>query len=185
MANLEREIKLRFASTGAARDAVLGTGAKAIRERRLQDDYVFDWPDARLRDAGHLLRVRQEGGTTTFTFKGPPQGTGMKVREEIETTASDGDSLRTVLERLGLEVRFHYQKYRQEYEQSGVTLAIDETPVGTFVEIEGDENGIHAIAARMGCGPSDYIVESYRELFVQERGVRGQPATHMVFEPSS
>ena len=180
--NVEREIKLRFESGDAARLAVEDVGAAPLRARRLQEDSLFDWPDARLRRARCLLRVRQENGFATLTFKGPPQAATMKVREEIESTAGDGSNLAAILERLGLEVWFRYQKYRQEFEQAGVVLAVDETPVGTFVELEGDEAGITRIATRMGRGQADYILDSYRDIFLKDRHARGQGTVDMVFD---
>ena len=178
-ANLEREIKLRFDTPDQARAAVSAVGARPLRARRLQDDRLVDWPDKRLRQHQSTLRVRQEDGATTLTFKGPPQSTTMKVREEIETTAGDASSLMAILERLGLRVWFQYQKYRQEYASEGVVLAIDETPVGTFAELEGDEEDIRRIASVMGRSQTDYILDSYRELFIK---ARGSDAVHMVFE---
>ena len=143
---------------------------------------MFDWPDVRLGQAQNLLRVRQEDGLVTLTFKGPPQPSTMKVREEIETTAGDASSLLTLLKRLGLQVSFRYQKYRQEFKQAGVVLAVDETPVGTFVEIEGDELSIARIASAMGRDQSDYVLDSYRDIFLNERKARGLNATDMVFD---
>lgn len=179
---VEREIKLRFESSSAARLAVESLGAGPLRARRLQDDSLFDWPDSRLRSTRRLLRVRQEEGRATLTFKGPPQTATMKVREEIESTAGDGSNLVMILQRLGLEVWFRYQKYRQEFEHSGVILAVDETPIGTFIELEGDEAGIIDIATRMGRSEADYILESYREIFLRDRRDRGLSTVDMVFD---
>ncbi len=180
--NVEREIKLRFESPDRARAAVIALGARPFRDRRLQDDRVFDWPDTRLRDARNLLRVRREAGTATLTFKGAPQPGTMKVREEIETTVGDGSNLITMLERLGLRVAFRYQKYRQEFTHGGAILAIDETPVGTYLEIEGDADRIATIATAMGRTQADYVVDSYRDIFLRDREARGLSATDMVFE---
>ena len=72
----------------------------------------------------------------------------MKVREEIETVVGDGDILLRVLKELGLHVWFRYEKYREEFAHEDVIVAIDETPVGIFVEIEGSEHGIAAMAER-------------------------------------
>ena len=179
---IEREIKLRFESARAARDAVATVRATPLRERRLQDDRLFDWPDGRLAQARQLLRVRQELGAATLTFKGAPQSDTMKVREEIETTAGDAASLLAMLDRLGLQVWFRYQKYRQEYTSGNVVLAVDETPVGTFAELEGDEQGIMALASAMGREQSDYILDSYRGLFLKEREAQGLGMVDMVFE---
>ena len=180
--NIEREIKLRFESADAAREAIAAVRATPLRERRLQDDTLFDWPDGRLARAHQLLRVRQELGTATLTFKGAPQSDTMKVREEIETTAGDPASLLAMLDRLGLRAWFRYQKYRQEYTRGDVVLAVDETPVGTFAELEGDEHGIIAVASEMGREQADYILDSYRGLFLKEREAQGLGMVDMVFE---
>ena len=180
--NVEREIKLRFASANDARDAIAAVGATPLRERRLQDDRLFDWPDGRLARARQLLRVRQELGTATLTFKGAPQSDTMKVREEIETAVGDAASLLAMLDRLCLHVWFRYQKYRQEFTRGDVVLAVDETPVGTFAELEGDEQGIITLASAMGREPSDYILDSYRGLFLKEREAQGHGMVDMLFE---
>ena len=62
-------------------------------------------------------------------------------------------------------------------------VAVDETPVGVFVEIEGSESGITAMAAAMGRAPADYILDSYRGLFLKRRDALGLTGTDMVFDP--
>ncbi len=179
---IEREIKLRFESPAAARAAVRATGAAARRARRLQDDRLLDWPDGRLRDRRCTLRVRDQSGAAVLTFKGPPQPDAMKVREELETTAGDAALLLRLLERLGLQVWFRYQKYREEYALGDVVLTVDETPIGTFVELEGGERGITEIAAALGRTAGDYVAASYHDLFLSAApgGARGR--TDMVFD---
>ena len=49
-------------------------------------------------------------------------------------------------------------------------MAIDETPAGIYVEIEGDAPGITALAARLGRSEADYIVSSYRTLWTERHG---------------
>ena len=182
---IEREIKLRFESAAAARGAVIGTGAAARRPRQLQDDRLLDWPDGRLRERGCTLRVRDQAGAAALTFKGPPQRSAMKVREELETVVGDAPLLIRLLERLDLRVWFRYQKYREEYELPGVVLTIDETPIGTFVELEGDEQGITDLAAAMGRTPRDYVVDSYYSLFAKARAGRADAGADMVFDAPS
>lgn len=179
---VEREIKLRFDSPSTARVAVEALGATPVRARRLQDDRLLDWADGSLRRRRCTLRVRIEDGVAALTFKGPPQPDLMKVREEIETGVTDGSLLLRVFEQLGLAVWFRYQKYREEFERDRVVIAIDETPVGTFVELEGREAGITELARALGRSPDDYIVDSYRGVFLKLRGERGLPATDMVFD---
>jgi adenylate cyclase class 2 len=179
---LEREIKLSFEHPAVARAAVLGAGATPIRARRLQDDCLLDTADDALRQRRCALRLRMESGKTLLTFKGPVQPALMKVREELETIVGDGPVLLHVLEELGFRVWFRYQKYREEFALEDVIVAVDETPVGTFVEIEGGDRGITEMADALGRTPRDYLLDSYRGLFVRHCEQRGVPVTDMLFD---
>jgi adenylate cyclase class 2 len=179
---IEREIKLRFDSASAARAAVMGTGAAPLHARRFQDDSLFDTEGEDLRRQRCALRIRSDGERSFVTFKGPVQPGTMKLREELETAVSSGDVLRQVLQRLGLHPWFRYQKYREEFAGGDVVIAVDETPIGTFVEIEGTEAGVSAAAAALGRTTRDYILDSYYGLFVKYRDALGFRGTDMVFD---
>ena len=178
---VEREIKLRFESASDARAAILATGATPLLGRRLQEDALLDTHDEQLRQRRCVLRVRCECGKSRLTFKGPVQPGLMKVREEIETVVSDGEVLLRVLEELGLQVWFRYEKYREEFAHEDVIVAIDETPVGVFVEIEGAEQSIVKAAQGLGRVPGEYITDSYRALFIAARERQGLTGEDMVF----
>jgi adenylate cyclase, class 2 len=178
---LEREIKLRFESPQAARAAVAATGATPLRPRRLQSDVLFDTEQRVLSARSQVLRVRVEAGHSYVTFKSPAEHPTLKLREEIETGVDNGDHLVTIFLRSGFRIWFRYQKYREEFALDDAIIAVDETPVGTFVEIEGSDLGIVAAVDALGRGPADYIVESYRALFVRHCNERGIPAGDMVF----
>ena len=183
-ATLEREIKLCFPDAQEARQAILATGATPLRGRRLQEDYLLDTHDDLLRQRRCVLRVRLECGKTLLTFKGPVQNSPMKLREELETVVGDGLLLMHVLEELGFHVWFRYEKYREEFAHEDVTIAIDETPVGTFVEIEGGEQGIRQMAEALARQPADYLTDSYRGLYVKHCEQHGLPLADMLFEDS-
>ena len=178
---LEREIKLRFNSVDEARKAVLAAGCTPRLGRRLQADALLDTDDEQLRRRRCVLRVRMENGKSRVTFKGPVQPSIVKVREEHETLVGDGEVLLGILEELGLHVWFRYEKYREEFSLGDVIVAIDETPVGVYVEIEGGEPGIESAAAALGRSRDDYILESYRSLFLQHREEYGLASSDMVF----
>jgi adenylate cyclase class 2 len=184
-ASLEREVKLRFDSPAAARAAVLAAGAVPLAARRLQSDLVVDTDAAQLRNSRCALRVRPEPSRAFLTFKGPPQPSVMKLREELETGVDNGVLLLAILERLGYRVWFRYEKYREEFSLDGVVIAVDETPIGTFVEIEGTDAGIADAAARLGRTSDDFIVDSYRGLFAQECSRRGVEPGNMLFDQTS
>ena len=178
---LEREVKLRFDSAEDARKAILDAGATPLLGRRLQEDSLLDSDDEELRRRRCVLRVRAENGKSRLTFKGPVQPGAMKIREELETVVGDGTILLRVLEELGLHVWFRYEKYREEFAYEDVIVAIDETPVGVFVEIAGGEKGIAAMAEALGRTADDYILDSYRGLFLQLRDTHGLTGADMVF----
>lgn len=181
---LEREIKLRFDSAADARAAILAAGATPLLGRRLQEDSLLDTEDEQLRRRRCVLRVRVENGKSRLTFKGPVQPGTMKVREELETVVGDGSVLLRVLEEVGMHVWFRYEKYREEFAHEDVIVAVDETPVGTFVEIEGGEQGIAAMAEALGRAPADYILDSYRALFLKHRDACGLSGPNMMFPDS-
>jgi adenylate cyclase class 2 len=181
-ATLEREIKLRFEDAATARAAILRAGATPVRGRRLQEDCLLDTEDDQLRERRCVLRVRVESGRSLITFKGPVQPSTAKLREELETVVGDGSLVVRVLEQLGFRVWFRYQKYREEFALDDVLVALDETPVGTFVEIEGGDRGIAETAGALGRGPCDYLLDSYRRLYQVDCEARGIAAADMLFD---
>ena len=187
---VEREVKLLFPTAESAREAVLATGALAAHPRRLQDDSLYDTADEVLRKKGHVVRIRTErwsDGTTTtaLTVKGPVQPGQMKVREEHETRVEKADALTHAFDVLGLRPWFRYQKYREEFSAPGVVIAIDDTPVGTYVELEGDEDSIHVVTSALGRSPADFIVDSYYGLFMKRRDEFGLTGPYMLFSASA
>lgn len=167
---IEREIKLAFASVEDARAALRAAGAEMKTPRRLQDDVLYDSADNRLFGQRSALRLRREGDRALLTFKGPVEPALTKTREEIETNVADHAAAARLLERIGFRPWFRYQKYREEFRAPSVIAAVDETPAGVFVEIEGTEDAIVALAERLGRGPGDFILDSYRAIWVQARG---------------
>lgn len=181
-ASLEREIKLRFSTAEEARAAVLAAGCTPLLGRRMQEDALLDTDDEQLRRRRCVLRVRVENGKSRVTFKGPVQPSVIKVREEQETLVGDGEVLLRIFQEVGLHVWFRYEKYREEFSHEDVIVAIDETPVGVFVEIEGSDQGIESMAAALGRSPEDYILDSYRSLFLHHKDALGLTSSDMVFD---
>ncbi len=179
---LEREIKLKFESLAEARAAILAVGATPVRGRRLQEDCLLDTADEVLHRRRCVLRLRIEPGRSLLTFKGPVQPSAMKLREEVETVVSDGEAMLRILSEMGLNAWFRYQKYREEFACADAIIALDETPIGIFVEIEGGEQAIADTATALGRSASDYLIDSYRALFCREREARGLTCTEMLFE---
>ncbi len=133
-----------------------------------------------------------------LTFKRPvdgeepvskPHGGGRyKVREELELEVSDGGTLTKIFDGLRLDGWFRYEKYRTTYKLGAaktwgkeLLVEVDETPVGTFVELEGPAEAIDKAAEALGFSKRDYISKSYLELYVEECRRRGEQPRHMLF----
>jgi adenylate cyclase class 2 len=174
----ETEIKLRREAK-AAREALARADARLVHPRELEDNTLFDDERGALRAAGGILRLRTTPTGGWLTFKGARRvEDGLKAREEIETTLGDAAATRLLLERLGFRPVFRYQKYRETWSLDGQHVVVDETPIGDFLEIEGDAEGIHRVAAALGFTRGDYLTESYVALFFAAGG-KGD----MVFAP--
>jgi len=179
----EIEIKLRVPNAVAARALLGRAGFRLAKRRVLESNAVFDTADRRLRARGELLRLRQAGGQTILTYKGRCAPGKHKSREELETHLADAGAARSILERLGLEVSFLYQKHRTEYGRPGERgmATVDETPIGVFIELEGSPAWIDRIAAKLGFGEPAYITASYGSLYFSWCQERGIVPSHMVF----
>jgi adenylate cyclase class 2 len=179
--HLEIEVKLKIGSLRQLRKDLLEMGCEEKVPRSLERNWTWDFPGHPLRQKGELLRVRQFAGHCMLTFKGTAQQSlHFKIREELETEVEDPAILRVILERLGLVAVFFYEKFRTSYswkvqgQRHSVNLAVDETPIGNYLEIEGREADIYRVAAQLGFDRRAFIQESYPALFAKSRLRRSQ-----------
>lgn len=179
----EVEIKLALSGARAGRELLRRAGFRVTTRRTLEANTVFDTAGLELRGRRELLRLRTYGRRHTLTYKGPPEAARHKSREEIETRVADAAEARALLERLGYQAVFRYEKYRTEWargdEPGQVTL--DETPIGTFLELEGPARWIDRTARELGCTPRDYITASYASLYFEDCRRRGEAPQQMTF----
>lgn len=181
--NRETEIKLAVASAAQALADLERRGFQITRPRVFEANVIYDTQDSNLRNRGSIVRLRQAGEQVVLTYKGRAQTGKHKSREEYEVLVSDFDSAQRILEGLGFMPRFRYEKYRTELrrESSGGLVTLDETPVGCFLELEGDPSWIDATAGELGFGEKDYLTLSYGALYLEFCKVSGVEPTHMVF----
>lgn len=179
----EVEIKLSLPSAADGRRLLRQAGFRVIRRRVYEDNLVFDTPQGQLRSSSLLLRLRIAGSVATLTYKGPPSKSRYKSRFESETRVSDPAACREILNRLGFQQVYRYEKYRTEYlrEDDLGVVALDETPIGVFFELEGSPAWIDATAQLMGFGLKSYIVQSYMALHQSCQRRLGLPMRAMVF----
>lgn len=184
--NLEIEVKLACNNLDDLRRA--GFDLKLLTPRHFEDNWLLDLPDQSLSSHGAALRVRTVNGTGLVTFKGAVSQSNyskLKVREEIETEVADPEQLISLFERLGYQRSFRYQKYRTEYllviDKSELEVVFDETPMGNFIEIEGDEGTVLQVLKAAGFSTEQSIRESYPELQAARCKERGVALEDLVF----
>ena len=187
--NKTLEIEVKLAADTLDRLHRAGFNLKQLKPRHFEDNWLLDSSAGTLLNQGAALRVRitAEGGL--ITYKGVVSETAispLKVREEIESEVSDPDRVMDLFERIGFHRAFRYQKYRTIYclEVDGheLEVAFDETPLGNFIEIEGDEDRVLYALKAAGFPSTDIIRESYPELQASRCRERGVPLEDLVFK---
>ena len=142
-----------------------------LHPRTFEDNWLFDTPDRQLAKKHCLLRLRRYGERSELTWKEPVYSApeNFKVRREITIIVSDLDATRSLLERLGYSVWFRYQKYRTIYRFNDLHIMLDETPIGIYVELEGEPQAIETALAQWGWQDLPRITATYYDLFREAR----------------
>lgn len=178
----EQEFKFAVASLQAVREALRGLGASLKVEATLERNWVLDDAQGSLRQGGCLLRLRQWGENHLLTYKGPARfSAGLKVREELEVGLSASEKALAILAALGFSPVFYYEKQRETWSLGRVEVALDHTPMGDFVELEGDEPGLRQLVAFLGLVPEAALRGTYVELWQSYRQQHPEAPEHMVF----
>lgn len=181
--SMEVEIKLAVASAGEGMERLRRAGFAPLHERAFEANTVFDTAALELIQSGRLLRLREFRGEALLTFKGQPEPGPHKKRREIETRVADGAAMQAVLEALGYRPVFRYEKFRTAFARSGEGghAFLDETPIGCYLELEGEPGWIDAVAAELGFSRADYITLSYGSLYREHCRSQGTEPSHMIF----
>ena len=186
----ETEIKLPVPDLTAIRRKIRSLDFIKVVPRHFESNTLYDFRDLRLRTSRCVLRLRRANRQWLLTFKGPPAASLLyKSRVEMETLVADGEQLHAILEGLGLQKAFRYDKYRTVFASRlpargarGALLVLDETPVGNYLELEGAEAWIDRTAERLGYRREDYITASYAALYRNYCEARGKVPADMVFK---
>lgn len=175
----EWELKFPCPSLEDLRERLRELEAERLSAASPEDNKVYDRKN-RLRQEGKLLRLRVEPKGSRLTFKGPPRFEGqVKIRVEYETEVEDATQMDAILASLGFELVRRYQKKREEWHVGGVTVSLDHTPIGDFVEFEG--TGADAVAKRCGFVLDEAEKRTYVELYEDYRRDNPEAPPDMVF----
>ena len=206
--NREIEVKLRVADVPAMLCKLENLGAR-YESRVLERNTLYDTPDSGFRRRGALLRIRAEtvrpplagvqtsspGGRftrrTILTSKAPaaprsPHDRRYKEKRERELVVPGSPThWDRKLRSLGLGPGFRYDKIRSTFRLSrfpGLAIELDETPAGTFLELEGLPRAIDRAARALGYSSRDYYCGSYWDVYVADCRRRGITPRNMVFD---
>jgi adenylate cyclase class 2 len=200
-AHREIEVKLAVVVLTALVGQLHRLGARS-HGRILEQNTLYDTPDSDFRRAHRLLRLRIEtparsahahGGLARgiLTSKVPLPVVGAqrrrrppKYKEKLESEMPIALPQRwpEFLKALGFRPGFRYEKYRTTFRLPGLELDLDETPVGVFLELEGEPRAIDRVARQLGYSPREYIRLTYWDLYAANCRRRGVVPTNMVFD---
>lgn len=160
---------------------------QVVYERRFEDNWLFDTPDRRLSKNRCLLRVRQYGEHAELTWKEPAndQSPAYKIRHEITVQVSDARITCQILQRLGFDLWFRYQKFRTVYRLENLYIMLDETPIGWFVELEGPPEAIEKALKRFGWHEQSRITGTYYDLYKEASRQGKFKGKYLVFSEHS
>ncbi len=180
----EIEVKIPVAELAGVRQRLQSAGARLLAPEHDESNVLFDDSERKLSGSGRTVRLRRADGRAILTYKGAARfEAGAKIREERETEVSDPEETVAILAGLGLSPRFRYDKRREDWTCEGATVALDTTPIGRFVEIEGDPPTIRRVVALLGLDASESVPYSYAELYARRRKDEPSLPPDMVFVP--
>jgi adenylate cyclase, class 2 len=192
MKNSEIELKFPVPDPEDLQTRLPQLGFQLVTPRTFEHNTLYDTPNRDLRARRQILRLRQYGDKYTLTHKrlpdeqAPVDTTRYKIRIETETTLSDRDAMAEIFQQLGYAPAFTYEKYRTEWSHSadtGITahLVLDETPIGTYAELEGPTAWIDQTLVALQIDPDTCLTDSYGKLFLDWKQRTGSPAENLTF----
>lgn len=185
MEQMEVEIKFRVKDAIAFEEKLKNLGFEKQTSRNFERNTLYDTSARYLLKSGQLLRLRQYGDRWVVTYKAKPEGDDPaamhKSRIEIETDVKDGEAAAAIICRLSYKPVFVYEKWRTEWKDDDGHVTLDETPIGTYAELEGRAEWIEDITPRLGIPRSEYITLSYGRLFEEWCRQHNSSAKNMTF----
>lgn len=177
----EVEIKLHVDDLTELARKLASAGFKLVTPRTHEMNTLYDFSSEPLRARGEVLRIRKYGDKWTATHKTKGGAGKHKSRVETETKVEDGEALAHIFESIGLSPSFRYEKYRAEWSDNEGHVVLDETPIGNLAELEGKPDWIDQTAKKLGIKESEYITQSYAQMFYAWRNQTGSKAKEMTW----
>ncbi|MGA2112870.1 MAG: class IV adenylate cyclase [Anaerolineales bacterium] len=178
----ELEVKFRLLEPDLLPQRLAAAQAACVRTQELEVNLRYDTPDRDLTRRHRVLRLRRDrSARLTYKEPGPTEGT-LEARREVEFIVSDAGAAQELLERLGYECLWRYEKYREEWELGQARIMLDRLPFGSFLEIEGpSEAALKQAALGLGLDWSQAFQGSYLSIFTYLREAHSLPFRDLTF----
>lgn len=182
----EIEAKFLDIDSDAIAEALGRIGAE-FKGHRLFRSISFDFPGFPMDKESAWVRLRDEGDKVTLAHKqrlGASDTVGKDAgMSEVEFVASDFDTARAFLHKLGLVTKFEQEKKRSSWVKGSVHYDIDTWPrLEPYLEIEATSwDELHEAARELGLDPEKKMVCSATQIY-ELAGIRDKDYIVMTFE---
>lgn len=164
---VETEVKLRIPSTFELAPRLEAIGFQLEVAAQPERSVLWD-RDRELYARGCALRVRTYGGRAWITWKGAKREDPLlKIRPELETALANVEAMEGILRELGYTPVLAMEKLRATLRRNDLLACLDETPFGSYLELEGEPGAIQAAMTDLGLGPEGAELRSYPTLFLE------------------
>jgi adenylate cyclase class 2 len=142
----EIEVKILEVDRDALEARLVILGAEKIFDGPMHG-FIFDDEERSIKKSGKLIRLRKEGDKVILALKIKNDSKRAKSAEELEVEVDDFDTMKVIIENMGLNVIHDLKKHRVEYEVDDVRFAFDKyegdySHIPEFLEIEAEDEDI-------------------------------------------
>ena len=166
---IETEVKLRIPSTEALRPLLATLSFIPVEPMQDEENTLWD-REGELLAKGSALRLRRYASKSLLTWKGTQRpDPELKIRPEIQTVIVDHEAMEGILSALGYAPVLRIAKRRATFKRDGLEACLDETPFGSYLELEGDPQAIRLAMEHLGLNASHIEPRSYATLYREHR----------------
>jgi len=165
----EIEVKILEVNRKKIVETLTGLGAKRVFDGEIQTMF-FDFKDASIVKAKDVLRLRKEQDKIELTYKKVHITETAKLAEEYSVEVSNMETMKKILESIGLSITESMKKHRVSYTIDHTRFDIDcyvgdYEYIPEFMEIEAENTDlIHKYAALLGFKAEECMPWSTEEL---------------------
>lgn len=171
----ETEVKILEVNRQKVEQKLVNLGAEKVFDGDIQTLFL-DFKDSRIVKAKDVLRLRKEEDKAELTYKKVRFTEAVKDAQEYTVEVSNIETMRLILENLGLTVTESMEKHRVSYTFKDARFDIDRyfgsyAYIPEFMEIEAENaDSIHKYADLLGFEAKDCLPWSTRELIQHYSG---------------